>query len=332
MGFIQSVRDPSRWAVMRQNFLIGRDEGCDLVVRRPGISKRHAVVCWDGMQWTLRDLASRNGTFVRVRSAKARARAPGDRAVPLALNDSLIFAEMDEEWTLVNVDAPRTLLAQEGGDPQSIIVLDPTGIVAIPSDEQMSFVMHRDRLSGTWMLEEPGADPRPVTDGEVINAVSHRYRLHIVEASDTQEAENAPPGMSLKEVELELLPTLDEESATISLRAGSTSVQSGPHAHLYLLVHLARRRLKDAREGTDEIQCGWLSTDDVQYALGYGSTQHVAVDVFRCRKELKDLSISDGAEIVERGRNGQLRIGMASARLRVAVTARAPLDGSGPLE
>jgi pSer/pThr/pTyr-binding forkhead associated (FHA) protein len=318
MGFIQSVLDPRRCAMMRQTFLIGRDESCDLVLPRPAISKRQALICWDGQCWILRDLMSRNGTFVRGRGARAPGRVPGDRGVPLALHDSLVFAETDEEWTLVNVDMPRTLLAEEGRERESIIVLDPTGVVALPSEDEVRFMMHRDRLSGDWMLEEPGADPRSVTDGELIRIDDRRFRLYIVEASDTQVANNAPTALTLAEVELELLPAPDEESAALSLRAGRTNVNSGPHAHLYLLVHLARHRLKDARAGIAEDRCGWLSTDEVQSALGYGSTQHLTVDVFRCRKDIERLSVCNGAEIVER-EHGHLRIGVESQRLRVAL-------------
>jgi hypothetical protein len=318
MGFIQSVLDPRRCAMMRQTFLIGRDESCDLVLSRPAISKRQALICWDGQRWILRDLMSRNGTFVRARGARAPGRVPGDLAVPLTLHDSLVFAEMDEEWTLVNVDMPRTLLAEEGRERESIIVLDPTGVVALPSEDEVRFMMHRDRLSGEWMLEEPGADPRSVTDGELIGIDDRRFRLYIVEASDTQEANNAPATLTLAEVELELLPAPDEESAALSLRAGRTNVNSGPHAHLYLLVHLARHRLKDARAGIAEDRCGWLSKDEVQSALGYGSTQHLTVDVFRCRKDIERLSVCNGAEIVER-EHGHLRIGVESQRLRVVL-------------
>jgi hypothetical protein len=318
MGVIQSVSDPRRWAVMKQNFLIGRDVSCDLVLPRPGISKRHALISWDGRRWTLRDLMSRNGTFVRTRGARAPGRVPGDLAVPLTLHDSLLFAEKDEEWALVNVDMPRTLLAEEGREPDSIIVLDPASVLALPSEDAMRFTMHRDRLSGEWMLEEPGADPRSVTDGELIGMDDRRYRLYIVEASDTQEANNAPTALTLAEVELELLPTPDEESAALSLRAGRTALNSGTHAHLYLLVHLARHRLQDASAGIAEDRCGWLSTDEVQSALAYGSTQHLAVDVFRCRKDLERLSVCNGAEIVQR-EHGHLRIGVESQRLRVVL-------------
>src|SRR2546423_5173140 len=45
-------------------FLIGRDPGCQLRVQSPLVSRRHAEVSWTGQGWLLRDLGSRNGTYV----------------------------------------------------------------------------------------------------------------------------------------------------------------------------------------------------------------------------------------------------------------------------
>ena len=43
--------------------IIGADAGATVRVARPGISRRHAVVKYDGSQWVLQDASSRNGTF-----------------------------------------------------------------------------------------------------------------------------------------------------------------------------------------------------------------------------------------------------------------------------
>jgi hypothetical protein len=170
-------------------------------------------------------------------------------------------------------------------------------------------------------LEEPGADPRALTDGEIIVVERRSYRLHIVESTDTMEAERSPLGMSLADVQIVLHPSLDEESAALSFRSEHSTFVSEQRAHLCLLVHLARGRLRDADEGKDEASCGWQRTDEVQAALGYGSAEHLAVDVFRCRKALKMLSIGNATEVIERKRRGYIRIGVASEKLRV-VTPR----------
>ena len=43
--------------------VIGADSSATVRVARPGISRRHAVVKYDGSQWVLQDASSRNGTF-----------------------------------------------------------------------------------------------------------------------------------------------------------------------------------------------------------------------------------------------------------------------------
>ena len=43
--------------------VIGADPSATIRVARPGISRRHAVVKYDGSHWVLQDASSRNGTF-----------------------------------------------------------------------------------------------------------------------------------------------------------------------------------------------------------------------------------------------------------------------------
>lgn len=43
--------------------VIGADSAATISVARPGISRRHAVVRYDGSQWVIQDASSRNGTF-----------------------------------------------------------------------------------------------------------------------------------------------------------------------------------------------------------------------------------------------------------------------------
>ncbi len=45
-------------------FVVGRAEGCSLLLDDPCVSARHALLRWRRGQWSVRDLGSRNGTFV----------------------------------------------------------------------------------------------------------------------------------------------------------------------------------------------------------------------------------------------------------------------------
>lgn len=46
---------------------VGREPGCDVLLRSPTVSRRHALVFPDGEGWVVRDLGSGNGTFLDAR-------------------------------------------------------------------------------------------------------------------------------------------------------------------------------------------------------------------------------------------------------------------------
>jgi diguanylate cyclase (GGDEF)-like protein len=83
-GYLVMIYGPAlgqRWPLERE-LLIGRDEGCDLVVPLETVSRRHCVVAIDGVEARARDLGSTNGTFVNecpVKGDEEALLAPGDR-------------------------------------------------------------------------------------------------------------------------------------------------------------------------------------------------------------------------------------------------------------
>lgn len=317
MGFLRSLEAPNTWCVIKHDFLIGRDAGCDLVLSRRSVSNRHAIIRWDGSAWLLRDLASQNGTFLQANGDSKPERISGNHCPPLALGDRLLFAETGEAWLVIDTGPPRTLLVEEGGTPEDIIPLDPAGVVPVPSEECLQASLYRDRLTGSWILDELEAGPRPLRNGEGLVLGGRTYRLHVAESTDTAEVEQSPLGFTLADGKLELIPATDQESAALEFHAARRVLACERRAHLYLLAHLALQRLRDAEAGNAEQQCGWLSTAAVQAELGYACPEHLAVDVFRCRRDLKALRIADAAEIIDRRRRGHLRIGVDSVKLRV---------------
>ena len=50
--------------VFDKDFVIGRDESCDVHIDDPMISRRHAEVVHSNGRWCIRDLGSRNGTLL----------------------------------------------------------------------------------------------------------------------------------------------------------------------------------------------------------------------------------------------------------------------------
>jgi hypothetical protein len=61
------VEGPSpgkRMFMEKQQMIIGRDESCDLVVPERQVSRQHATITLEGDGYVVRDLGSKNGTFV----------------------------------------------------------------------------------------------------------------------------------------------------------------------------------------------------------------------------------------------------------------------------
>lgn len=68
--------------------ILGRDPSCDLPLDDHRASRRHASVSTQGAQWSVRDLGSRNGTFVNGASG-AHHEWPLERAAVLSVGDTV---------------------------------------------------------------------------------------------------------------------------------------------------------------------------------------------------------------------------------------------------
>lgn len=68
---------PGGWALSQSPTVIGRDEGVDLCIPVQSVSRRHAEIRWEGAQWLLRDLGSRNGTLLDGQRVHESALEPG---------------------------------------------------------------------------------------------------------------------------------------------------------------------------------------------------------------------------------------------------------------
>jgi hypothetical protein len=65
--------------IRKQDLTIGRLPECDVVVKDPGASRRHARIHTEGSEYVLTDLGSTNGTLVNGEPVRERALAHGDR-------------------------------------------------------------------------------------------------------------------------------------------------------------------------------------------------------------------------------------------------------------
>jgi adenylate cyclase len=64
--------------LMRPKLIVGRNRGCDIVLRYAAVSGRHCELEWSNGRWSVRDLGSRNGTGVDDVRCEAQTLMPGN--------------------------------------------------------------------------------------------------------------------------------------------------------------------------------------------------------------------------------------------------------------
>lgn len=159
----------------KDSTVIGRSDGCDVVIADPWISSRHAMIEQRGDEIWLVDLDSRNGTFLdgrRIREAPLR----GDAQVAFGRTTGTLRAVVQGTATPQRADAVRYLAdvekmvsqADAGADPahRQLAALQAVGralVDAADFDESLSRILGtvaevaRAERSSLLLLDENGA-------------------------------------------------------------------------------------------------------------------------------------------------------------------------------
>jgi len=98
-----------------ESVCVGRSRDCDLALRSPEASRRHAEIACGPRGWVVRDLDSTNGTYVNGERVGERALHPGDR-IEIG-SDAITFCEIG-----VAFDARD---ATAGGEAQTMMMERP---------------------------------------------------------------------------------------------------------------------------------------------------------------------------------------------------------------
>ena len=310
MGAIRRAEaTPARVEYLYPSHTVGRAPRCELVIARRAISGHHATIRWADGVWTLRDLGSRNGTFLNGRRL---AGSPRD----LAEGDRLTFGEGDEVWELVDASEPASRLVPvesglESGDPP--LRLDRRDVLALPSAEDPRWTIYR--RQDQWLLEQD-TECVVLVDRQEIVVGDRRFRVMLIDDSlAATDANAAPVERRVEDLMLEIQVSPDEESAAVRVQLGAEVHELPQRAFFYLLAFLARRRLEEAeREAPD---AGWVDVPTACRELGLSTPQALGLLVHRCRKAMQICELEDPAAIVDRSRKGRLRVGIEADRLLV---------------
>lgn len=284
---------------LRPRTTIGRGPTSALRLQNRLASSEHAVLSWTGTTWTLRDLGSRNGTWLGDRRL-----LPGE-VVTLTRGQTLAFRDAAERWQLIQVTAPQPFAEAITDDT----IIDAIGgILALPSSADPQCTIY---ASGEEWLAEDDTGLRPVRDQEIMLVAGTPWRLVIPEI--VPHTITAAPGRFTAGLALRLRVSRDQEFVEVDLRADTGWITLAPRAYHYMLVVLAEERLADATASRAER--GWIHLDTLAAKLGQ-EPRTLNVHVCRLRQQLGQLGFDEAATIIERRPStGQLRLGTDAVEL-----------------
>lgn len=303
---------PDRQVSLPPRCLIGRSRACDLVIAGRHISSEHAALEWTGAQWLLRDLGSRNGTFLDGR----RLTAGEPRAV--SRGAELRFGRQGAPWRLQDDSAP-TLMAVKLSTGECAI--GAWGYLALPDALHPEVGISQDD-QGAWSAECRG-ESVPVEDRTVVTTPDGvAWRVYLPLGIEHTLKDDAGP-VQLEQLGLRFAFTRDEEHVELTVRTPDACHDLKARAHHYPLLMLARQRLADQRAGLPASEQGWTYIEDLLKMLRIDDN-HLNIIIHRARVQFSQLGVVDAVGLIER------RPGKRQLRLGVGRIELAPLDAEPP--
>lgn len=265
------------------------------------MSGEHARLSWAGDHWEIRDLGSRNGTFVDGRRLDP---GVGHR---LRTGAAIGFGEQDAGWELTDDGAPSALAIEVGSGS---LRLAEDGLLALPDAEHPDCTVYSD-ARGVWVCERPDQLPEPLEDGVLVAAGGLSWRIRLPEAIEGTATVDA--GMRLDAIGLRFAVSRDEEHVQVFVRYRGKEVALEEREHGYVLLTLARARLREADEPLPEQ--GWIDRNRLLKMLAVDANA-LNVSIYRARGQLSAAGVDGAAGVVE-VRRGQRRLGIEPDRLTV---------------
>ncbi|WP_428819117.1 FHA domain-containing protein [Microbulbifer sp. MCCC 1A16149] len=283
---------------------IGRRQGvADTRITLPEISGIHAAIQWTGSHWVVRDL-SRNGTWVN-----------DQQLVPaknhqLQLGDRLAFGRANNPvWKVENLDPPENLLIDiQSGEAQ---VLESYHL--LPDEHDPIASLHFNPINGVWIYEllespEHSEYAKVVNHGSRVDCAHNSWELFLANSQSTT-TELSFKSLCVSDFRLQFIVSHHEEHIQLQLSKDDTRVDLAARTHNYLLLYLARARIRDIQRNVDGPDQGWVAIDLATRELAI-TVNHLNTQIFRARKQIAD-SLPDAIDtgrLVER-RAYEMRLG-----------------------
>lgn len=281
--------------------IVGRTPLAGLRVDHGSVSREHAVIEWHRDCWRLRDLGSRNGTTINGRACTASFHE-------LARGDVLAFGDPERSWTLTDTGPPPPAAVAEDGT----VRVGRGQVLLLPDPEapELSIVETDDG----WVYDD-GGSTRAVHGDHTVEAGARQWTLLLpaTPSDPTTLVGEARPRLDNLTAVFEF--DRSEEHVRLTLQHADGSLELPERAHDYLLLTLARARVRDeTQQGQSPAEAGWVDSLELSKMLGT-TPERLNVQVFRARRAVAEHGVVDAPRIVERRTHSrQVRFGVSDVR------------------
>lgn len=283
MATLRAVADAVLHPVSAR-LVVGRSPACSLRLDKRYVSGEHATLVWTGWVWEVRDLGSRNGTFIDGNRIE-----PGN-PVQVATGSRIAFGDLDEAYELIDAEPPTAIATDL---ESSNVVAAKDGMIVLPGESAPELSVFQDAL-GIWVAEGTEGERKSIADQAVVQAGGRSWRLQLPFVNEGTPLVDTRP--TLDAISIVFSVPANEETVTMTIVHRGVQTALEPREHGYVLLTLARARIEDASLPPENR--GWRERDKLLRMLRMDANA-LNVAIHRARQQLLAAGIDGGAGIVE---------------------------------
>jgi pSer/pThr/pTyr-binding forkhead associated (FHA) protein len=289
---------------LSSRYIVGRAPTSHLCLTNRMASSTHAEILWNGSTWELRDLGSRNGTFLSDRRL-----AIGER-VTIRRGARFAFGDAKDLFELVDDGPPQAVAINDNGQRQE----SEDGILILPRAEHPVLTIF-DEGGGTWVAESNDGSRQRISNGDTLPIEAQRWRVELPVISEGTWQPSSTQ-IVLRRTTMRFAVSRDEEHVEVSLIQGNQTVVLPLRAHNFLLLTLARVRSNEqGRADVTEAEAGWVYVPDLLDMLQTSDTA-LNVAICRARRDLARAEVFGATELIERQpATRRLRLGVQNVEI-----------------
>lgn len=195
---------------------------------------------------------------------------------------------------LISIDAPAA--AQE-----------ITDVLVLPNETSPEITIFQSS-KGQWQAETHN-DSYPLESGMKLNTSAGSWVFIAPESTELTQQARSGSEMEPANTTIVFHVSQDEEHVKMSALMASTLIDFGERSHHYLLLFLARLRLKDIQLGVADHEQGWIDKSLLSQQTGLDEN-HINLQIYRFRQQLYQApnAALQLLNLVER-RRGKIRFG-----------------------